>query len=67
MTQAHEPRSDQDCAQKEEEHREAVPVRMQRDYRAEPERDSSESEREVNQPPADDDYSDREEDERELV
>lgn len=40
---------------------------MQRDYRAEPERDSAEREWEVDQPPADDDYSDREKDERELV
>lgn len=67
MTQAHESRPDQERTKKKEERRETVPVRMQRDYRAEPERDSAESERKVDQPPADDGDSDREEDERELV
>src|ERR1035437_3173935 len=67
MTQAHESPSDQERAQKKEERRGTVPVRMPRDYRAEPERDSAESEREVDQPPTDDDYSDCEKDTRELV
>jgi hypothetical protein len=67
MTQAHESPSDQERAQKKEERRGTVPVRMPRDYRAEPERDSAESERQVDQPPTDDDYSDCEQDERELV
>jgi hypothetical protein len=36
MTQAHESRPDQERTKKKEKRRETVPVRMQRDCRAEP-------------------------------